>query len=599
MKPRIWELVRSYKFNSIFVRTYLLILALVVLPLAGVMFYTARYFERVATSQVIGVNELEADQVRASFDQLVTQIYQLIADMGTNHRILGFMTAEAGSLSSEDRFFLYQQVDEELLHQFRIMPIVNTVNLVSFGNDLIISSDRGLRAIGTAGEIEALSAELDLWSGRVGWFSLRTSTYPFEDRRLTLYWRLPPHTDERLGVVYIEFETDGLKRVLSVGDAHDYSILLVDQNERILYASDAALVGTRLSSHGVAATEAGVSGASRLAEWDGAKAIVSRSSSRFGVDILGIRPLATLNSQFAGGRTQILGVIAAFALIGVVVAFYIASRAYQPVARLLDLVDNLDEPSDLGAGAARHDEVRYISNAIGDMVSSRREVSLELERRLTSLRRAQQIALRSQINPHFLYNTLETIRWKAMGMTRGENGTSVMITQLSKLLRISLETAEELVTLETEVQYGKLYMDLQQVRYGEQFALAWVVPNELLSARVPRFTLQPLLENALYHGVKPVERFCTITVQAERGGSSLILSVVDNGAGLDASTCKAINRELEAEADIHGTHIGLRNINQRIRLVLGNDYGLRLDSLETGGTVVTVTLPLDLRQGQK
>ncbi|MFP4550897.1 MAG: hypothetical protein ACLFNT_08840, partial [Spirochaetales bacterium] len=328
MRPRIWDLVRSYKFNSIFVRTYLLIVALAIVPLAGVSFYVARYFERVATTQMVDVNELEADQIRATFDQLVTQIYQLIARMGTNHRVLGFMTAETELLSSEERFFLYQDIDEELLHQFRIMPIVNTVNLVSFGNDLLISSDRGLVAIGTSNELEALNAELDAWRGRVGWFSLRTNTFPFEERRLALYWRLPPHTDERLGVVYIEFETDGLRRVLSVGDAHAYSVLLVDESDRILYASDQSLLGGQLASLVETTSEAGRTGASVYGEWDGEQVLVSESLSRFGVRVVGVRPLATLNSQFAGGRAQILGVVAAFAIVGGIVAFYIASRAF-------------------------------------------------------------------------------------------------------------------------------------------------------------------------------------------------------------------------------------------------------------------------------
>ncbi|MFP4550905.1 MAG: sensor histidine kinase, partial [Spirochaetales bacterium] len=267
------------------------------------------------------------------------------------------------------------------------------------------------------------------------------------------------------------------------------------------------------------------------------------------------------------------------------------------VARILDLVDNLDEATELGPTETRHDELRYISNAIGDVVSSRQEVSLELERRLVSLRRAQQVALRSQINPHFLYNTLETIRWKAMAMTGGENETAVMITQLSKLLRTSLETAEELVTLKTEAEYGALYMELQQARYGDQFVLVWDIPRELESARVPRFTLQPLLENALYHGVKPVDRFCTITVRAEADAYELVLRVIDDGAGVDPSTCSRINRELSTEVDLHGTHIGLRNINQRITLVLGSDYGLKLESPPGGGTVVTVSLPLDRSRG--
>jgi hypothetical protein len=123
MRSRIWTYVRNYRFNSLFVRTYLLILALAILPLAGVSFYLARYYQEAATRQTMTVSESEAAQIRASFDQLVTQVYRLIADIGTNYKVLGLMTAEPGALSSEERYFLHRDIDQELLHSFRSMQI--------------------------------------------------------------------------------------------------------------------------------------------------------------------------------------------------------------------------------------------------------------------------------------------------------------------------------------------------------------------------------------------------------------------------------------------------------------------------------------------
>lgn len=237
MKGRVWKYIRNYRFNSLFVRTYLLILALAILPLAGVSLYLARYFQQVAVRQTITINESETDQTRAAFDQLVNQVYRLIADIGTNYKVLGFMTAGEGELTSDERFFLFQDIDTELLHPFRSMVGVRTVNIASFSNGLIISSDRGMLDMRGTETLTALQAEVAARRGRVGWFGLRTVGYPNSEQVLSLYWRMPPHTDELLGTVFVEFEPDSLRRVLAVPGEGNYQPFLLDEVDMVLFLS--------------------------------------------------------------------------------------------------------------------------------------------------------------------------------------------------------------------------------------------------------------------------------------------------------------------------------------------------------------------------
>ncbi|MFW5776275.1 MAG: sensor histidine kinase [Spirochaetota bacterium] len=590
MRSRIWKYVRSYRFNSLFVRTYLLILVLAIVPLAGVSYYLARYYQEAAIRQTVTVNESEAAQIRASFDQLVTQVYRLIADIGTNYKVLGFMTAEQGALSTDERYFLHRDIDMELLHPFRSMPVVHTVNLAAFESGLTISSDRGMRDIYGTDELLELENQLAAHHGRVGWFGVRTTDYPTREHRLTLYWRLPPHTPELLGTVFVEFNSDALRRLLSATDAAGFQTLLLDESETILVSADQALVGMRLAELGTAPPASGPN-RSAVGLWRGSDAIISRSPSRYGVSLVGVLELSSLAGEFATGRARVATIIAVFAVVGVVIAFLISVRAFRPIVRVLDLVEHAEDEPGIDVPPTRSDEVRHIARAIGDMVASRKEATNELKRRVAALRRARQTALQAQINPHFLNNTLETIRWKAMSMTGDENEVSVLITQLSKLLRSSLEISDELVPLRAEVDHGRLYMDLQQARYGDRFSLSWEIAAECEATPVPRFTLQPLLENALYHGVKPTDRRCRISVRAFCRDGHQVVAVEDDGAGIPANQLVALNRDLECEVEIDGRHIGLRNVNQRVKLMFGERYGVRVRARSAGGTVVEVEIP--------
>lgn len=591
-RPGVWRLIRNYRFNSIFVRTYSLILALAVVPLAGVAVYFSQYFQRVATEQLVSVSELEAHQVRASFDQAVLQIYQLIGDMGTHHLVLRFMSAESGTLGNEERYFLYEDINRELLHPFRATPLVRTINLVSFSARLRISSQAGLRLAGEQEIISGLATLVQENPGRVGWFGLRRETYPYEEDYLTLFWRLPPHTRELLGVVYVEFETDAVRRMLSPDTSELYTVLLVDERGTVLHAANPEHVGQRFAELTSMEESTGSGHNSLFANWEGREAVVSRSSSRFGVDIVGIRTLSTLAAEFAEARTTIVGFVVVVAVLGMIVAFMIAVRAFQPIMKVFDLVSGDTDLPPLTVQSNRQDELRYITRAIGEVVTERNEAAAELKRRVAALRRAQQIALQAQINPHFLYNTLETIRWKAMGMSGGENETSRLITKLSGLLRAALETSEELIAIRDEVEHAALYAELQQARYGEQFTIEWDVDPPVARCLLPRFSIQPLIENALYHGVKPAGRPCAIAVRARRRGDNVVVLVEDDGVGMPEAEIEQLNHDLVGFTEIEGEHIGLRNVNQRARLLFGDAYGVSVFSGSSSGCGRGITVEL-------
>ena len=205
-----------------------------------------------------------------------------------------------------------------------------------------------------------------------------------------------------------------------------------------------------------------------------------------------------------------------------------------------------------------------------------------------SLHRAELELLQAQINPHFLYNTLDSIAILAED-ERAEDVVT-MVTSLSTFFRNSLNKGNDILTLGAECSQVKSYLEIQQIRYSDILRYEIDVPQELMDCMVPKLILQPLVENALYHGIKNRRGMGTIHVTGEERDGNLLLKVTDNGAGMDEERV----RELQAGIyeDKH-TGLGLVNVHKRIRLYCGAPYGLSFESASGKGTVVSVLLPMN------
>ncbi|MBB3111695.1 two-component system sensor histidine kinase YesM [Paenibacillus phyllosphaerae] len=195
-------------------------------------------------------------------------------------------------------------------------------------------------------------------------------------------------------------------------------------------------------------------------------------------------------------------------------------------------------------------------------------------------------ALQAQINPHFLYNTLESINW--MAKTNRQPDISAMVTALGRLLRGIISRKEPLITIEEEMRIVRNYLTIQQIRFGERLQFRIEGEEQLSGCYIPKLTVQPVLENAIQHGLEAMSSPCTITLSFESGDSHITIRVTDDGPGIDEATLLAIK---EGYVVPKGTGIGLSNIRERIRLMFGDEYGVDIDSDTGKGTTVRIRVP--------
>ena len=197
-------------------------------------------------------------------------------------------------------------------------------------------------------------------------------------------------------------------------------------------------------------------------------------------------------------------------------------------------------------------------------------------------------SLQEQIKPHFLYNTLDTISWMARGYKAGDIVS--LINALTTMFRVGLSQGLDIISLRDELSHASNYLYIQGIRYSEKIRYRIDVPDELLDLTVPKLILQPLIENAIYHGLKAKDEGGTIKIGGSKEENVLILTVEDDGLGISPDKLKQIRRTLNSEEKRDS--FGLFYVSDRIRLHCGEHYGITVESDENIRTVLTLRLPL-------
>lgn len=242
----------------------------------------------------------------------------------------------------------------------------------------------------------------------------------------------------------------------------------------------------------------------------------------------------------------------------------------------------------------REYELQTLSDGFEKMVERLNQLIEQNKQEQISLRSAELALLQAQINPHFLYNTLDTIIWL---VESGKYEQSVeMVTSLSGYFRSSLSKGRDIITLREEEQHVRSYLEIQHVRYQDILEYEIDIDKELAEYEIPKLTLQPLVENALYHGIKLKRGLGKISVLGYQDGETICLAVKDNGAGMDEERLNEVRSAIRKEKRVG---FGLSTVHERLQLMFGQEYGLTVESTLGEGTAVFVKIPMQRGRGDQ
>lgn len=308
-----------------------------------------------------------------------------------------------------------------------------------------------------------------------------------------------------------------------------------------------------------------------------------------GWSMVGAIPQRELTRDMAAITTLIVALFTAICAVDVLAALYFTARLTRPLSRLEELMKRV-ETGDFGVtmDTGSRDEIGRLAESFNVMVHRLDTLMRQLYANQQKLRRTQLAALQAQINPHFLYNTLDSVCWLAREEKKAEIISTV--TALTKLLRIGLSRGDEVISVREEVEHARNYLIIQKMRYGGILDFAIDVPDDLGDFRMVKLTLQPLVENALYHGIKTSGQHGLITIRAARREAAIEFRVSDTGIGMSSEKLQGIEAVL-ADPEGRSEGVGLKNVHDRLRICFPESGGLAFESRQGEGTTVSFRIP--------
>ena len=397
------------------------------------------------------------------------------------------------------------------------------------------------------------------------------------------------------GVLLVDMGFSGIEQVCrDVKLANGGYLYLIDKDGELIYHPRQQLIYAGLLEENNQAAAAYRDGSHTESFQGQSRQVTVKTVGYTGWKLVGVTPasgrLTGSSQMLLFGLSLLLFAIFLMAFLN----FLISARISDPIRRLDQSVKELERGLDVEIEEGGCYEVQHLSRSVRSMVSTMRHLMQDVIQQEGQKRRSELQVLQSQINPHFLYNTLDSVIWM---VESGRQEEAIrMVTSLARFFRISLSKGKNIIPLSDELDHARHYMNIQQIRFKNRFTARIEAQEETGELYTLKLIVQPLLENAIYHGMAGAEDNGEIRVSAYRQDGDLIVDVQDNGTGMPPETVAGLLEEGGAQTGGSGSGIGVRNVHQRIRLTFGEPYGLTILSEPDEGTLVRIRLPALTRE---
>ena len=424
----------------------------------------------------------------------------------------------------------------------------------------------------------------------------------FDDTSFRYYWvvslsravELTTSGNSMLGVLLVDMNYSSIEQILEKANTDNNLeyVYLVDRNGEIIYHPKQQVITSGIyKENNMDAVKYEDGSCEEIL--DGSKRLITvKTISYTGWKIINVVPMSSFNMGLYGTRYFMIMLIMLSLLAVVILNQLVSAQIAKPLQRLNNSVKEWEagnlKPSIYVGGSL---EVEHLGRTLRSTVEQIHQLMNDILTEQEEKRKSELDVLQSQINPHFLYNTLDSIVW----MIEGEryDDAVFMVTQLASLFRISLSRGKMIICLDDEIKHAKNYMNIQKIRYKNVFTFDFSIDSDILQCCTVKLVLQPLLENAIYYGVEYMDGEGEIHVRGYRRENNVYIEVCDNGLGIPPENLKHL-LEPDNKMRKHGSGVGLINVHNRIQLCFGQRYGLEIDSWPDEGTTVRIHIPFIL-----
>lgn len=577
----IWFNIRHFKFNSIFLRTFLFITALTVIPfiVLSIMFYSNTL--KNIREEITLENSYIFDNSVNIIDRTLIEVDALSSSLASNESTQLYTINNV----STDSFKTISRLAKTLPIIYRY---IDSIYIYSEPTDTVIMDNNSI-PLSDLSDTDWINAYRAVTSPK-GTIIPRSknNVYP----QLITIIKPIYVADEKKGAIIMNINAQSIYNSMLYQQYKDGRLFfLVNADNKIIISSELSYFNTYPDDIGLNTLTIESNPKNSVYEINDKNYVVlSGDSTISDYKYISAYPLELYEHKLSTMKLQIIGILLLLMIIIFILAYVASVRSYSPLNEIISFLDNSQPPAD-SIEEEDKNELMYIINSIQTHINDKTKMAEILEERMKLLRKSQYDMLQTQINPHFLYNTLETINWMAYNMSNSENPVSKSLINLASFFRNTL-TSGYFVSIENEIKYTKEYINILALRYGDLFDIEWDIDESILSYTIIKICLQPIIENAVYHGIKQKNDKGLIKIKGLCDDNNIILIVSDDGVGIEKDALDELNKTLsETSFTNEKSHIGLSNVNQRIKIIFGDSYGIHVESTVGVGTDVYVTIP--------
>ncbi len=420
----------------------------------------------------------------------------------------------------------------------------------------------------------------------------------FDDDASRYYWvislsrvvELTQEGNSQLGVLLVDMDYSSISRMMdqinTMNNGQYY--YLCDSNGEIIYHRQQIQISDGIRKENSKAAAEYKDGVYDERFEGSRRKVIVNTISYTGWKLVGVIPYSAFTMGMVNIRYFIIMLLLLMCMMLAFINRLVSVRISRPILRLNDSVMEYEAGKKPRIYIGGSKEIRYLGYSIQTSYEQIENLMEEIVKEQNERRKSELDALQSQINPHFLYNALDSITWMIEG---GRNDdASYMITQLARLFRISLSKGRTIIRIGDELQHARSYMNIQKIRCRDSFTVTYEVDPEVESCCVVKLVLQPILENAINYGVSGMDDSGRIKVMGSMREGKIYLTVEDNGMGIPEEEVGLLLTD-GSRVHKHGSGVGLVNVNNRIQILFGKEYGLQIESEPDEGTKVTICIP--------
>ena len=566
-KIKLTDYVLNWKLNSLFVKTLGQLCLLVLVPLCGIIGLSYYTYNNMREDELQKQCKDASNNIAVTWNQIQEECDQEFSFLSFDSEVELFIF----DMDIQSRYYNLEHVIKLLKLPVLASNHVSNVCIYNYSNNYVLDKN-GKSKLSEYAYRDVVEKVIDQKNRGI---VVSDPGVGLSDQYVALYWK---YEEGKKNVMFIMHLS--VRGLLENINFQEYGNFYIIDQETILLSNETAMIGVPV--------EKLKHDKERIGE---DYYVDTRSLDRYQVEII----TCLEKSQMKSG----LGIIGKFMVYFIVIMFFItlgmavwiSSKLYRPFGEIVRLIRENDTIPESGEGFESKNELEYILMSIEKRHYFNDDVSVEMGRRLALLKKAQAIALQSQINPHFINNTLENINYMAISALGQKNEVSQMVKALADMLHSSLSNTEVLIPISEEIAHCEKYLKIQSIRYQDTFDVTWEIEPEVYGCKIIRIVLQPIIENSIYHGIKHLSVKGHIKVVARCIKDNVQIEIIDNGMGMTEEKKEELHHRMNQDMIQESNHIGLTNVYQRLKLYYGEECEVRVESKLGVGTTIILWIP--------